>query len=383
MAATLTLSVLCALLIGFLTGWALHAFAAERRKRSELDALGAALQQLAAQQLESGTQRWLQLSEEKEKLLREQLSHHAQLLSTMLTPLADHIKALEQQRAEAYGRLDNAIKNVIETSLKLRDETAQLTKALSQPQPRGRWGELTLRRVVELAGMAERVDFLEQVSVAGEDERGRPDMVVHLPNGHKIVVDAKTPLDAFLQACAQTDESQRTKLLEQHACKLREMVKKLASKSYTEQIKGAADFVVLFVPGDQFLSAALACDTTLLDDALSKKVVIATPSTLLALLRAVAEGWRAADVQANLEHIKQIGIDLYKRFNTLIAHVKDIADGLSKAVKAYNNAVASMSRMLFPKLREFGELQGQDTAAMPELPRVEVPVAPPQEKELL
>lgn len=383
MAVIVTLSAVCALLAGFVAGWALHAYAAERRKRTDADTLGAVLQQLAAQELERGTQRWQQLSDEKDKLLKEQLGYHVQLLNTMLTPLADHIKALEQQRQEAYGRLDNALKSVVEASVKLREETTHLSKALSQPQARGRWGELTLRRVVELAGMTARVDFDEQVSITGEDERSRPDMVVRLPHGHCIVVDAKVPLDAYLQACEHSDDTQRQQCMVLHARNLRDMVKRLAAKSYADKVSGAPDFVVLFVPGDQFLSAALACDETLLDDALGKKVVLATPSTLLALLRVVAEGWRASDVQANLEQIKQMGIDLYKRFNTLIGYVKNIADGLAKAVKAYNDTVSSMNKMLFPKLRQFGELQGENGTAIAALPPVEMPAETPQEREVL
>mgnify|MGYP000216548115 CR=1 FL=1 len=383
MGVIITLSVVCALLAGFVAGWAARAYAAERRKRTEADTLGAVLQQLAAQELERGTQRWQQLSDEKEKLLKEQLSHHVQLLNTMLTPLAEHIKALEQQRQEAYGRLDNALKGVVEASTKLREETAHLSNALSQPQARGRWGELTLRRVVELAGMVQRVDFFEQVSVSGEDERSRPDMVVRLPDNRSILVDAKVPLDAYLRACEQTDAAQRDALLQEHADKLRAMVKSLSVKAYWEKFGKAPDFVVMFVPGDQFLSAALSKDETLLEDALSKRVVLATPSTLLALLRVVAEGWRASDVQANLELIKKMGIELYKRFNTLIGHVKNIAEGLAKAVKAYNDAVSSMNRMLFPKLREFGELQGENGTSMPALTPIETPLEAPQERELL
>jgi len=383
MGVMITLSVVSALLAGFVAGWAAGAYAAERRKRAEADTLGAVLQQLAAQELERGTQRWQQLSEEKDKLLKEQLSHHVELLKTMLTPLTEHIRALEQQRQEAYGRLDAAMKNVVEASAKLREETAQLSNALSQPQARGRWGELTLRRVVELAGMVPRVDFFEQVSVSGEDERSRPDMVVRLPDDRSILVDAKVPLDAYLRACEQTDSAQRDALLHEHAAKLRAMVKSLSAKAYWEKFGKAPDFVVMFVPGDQFLSAALSKDETLLEDALGKRVVLATPSTLLALLRVVAEGWRASEVQANLELIKKMGSELYKRFNILIGHIKNIADGLAKAVKAYNDAVSTMNKVLFRKLKEFGELQGEDGASMPALTSVEPPVDAPQERELL
>lgn len=372
----LMLSVVCALLAGFVAGWAAHALAAERRRRAETDTLGAVLQQLAAQELERGTQRWQQLSDEKDKLLKEQLSHHVQLLDRMLTPLADHIKALEQQRQEAYGRLDNALKNVVEASNKLREETTQLSKALSQPQARGRWGELTLRRVVELAGMVPRVDFIEQTSVNDAGNTKRPDMVVNLPHQRCIVVDAKTPLDAYLQACAETDDNRRNDLLNQHASKLRAMVKDLASKSYADTIGRTAEFVVLFVPGEQFLSAALASDTKLLDYALEKKVVLATPSTLLALLHVVAEGWRISDVHANLEHIKNLGIELYSRFDYVISHIRTIADGLTKAVAAYNDAIGSLNNRLIPMLRKFGALQGQNETAALE------PVEPPAAVEL-
>lgn len=371
MNVVLTLSVVCALLAGFVAGWALHALMAARRQRAETETLSAVLQQLASQELERGTQRWLQLSDEKDKLLKEQLSNHVQLLDRMLTPLAEHIKSLEQQRQEAYGRLDNALKSVVEASNKLREETTQLSKALSQPQARGRWGELTLRRVVELAGMVPRVDFIEQTSVRNGADMKRPDMVVNLPNQRCIAVDAKTPLDAYLQACAETDDGRRKELLIQHARKLRAMVNELASKSYAETIGRTAEFVVLFVPGEQFLSAALASDDTLLDYALGKKVVLATPATLLALLHAVAEGWRVSDVHANLEQIKNVGIELFNRFDSLLGYIKKIAEGLAKAVAAYNEAIGSVNNRLIPMLRKFGELQGQKDTN--ELARVEPP----------
>lgn len=377
----LILSVVCALLAGFVAGWAAHALAAERRRRAETDTLGAVLQQLAAQELERGTQRWLQLSDEKDKLLKEQLSNHAQQLSQMLTPLADQIKVLEQQRQEAYGRLDNALKNVVEASNKLREETTQLSKALSQPQARGRWGELTLRRVVELAGMTAHVDFDEQVSITGEGERGRPDMVVHLPNGRTIVVDAKVPLDAYLQACEQIDDARRAEWLSQHARKVRDMVNLLSSKDYCSKLPGAPDFVVLFVPGDQFLSAALMQDEGLLEFALGKRVVLATPSTLLALLRVVAEGWRAAEIHANVERIKNMGVELYNRFNTLLGYMRDIADGLAKAIKAYNSTVSSLNSRLVPMLKEFGKLQGDDGTRVPQMTAVDTPLDTPRALE--
>lgn len=381
MTAVTLLSAFCALLIGFFVGWAACALVEARRRRTESATLGALLQQIAAQEVERGAQRWQQLSDEQEKLLKEQLSHHKEQLTQLLAPLAEHLKTLEQQRHEAYGRLDAAIKGVIETNLQLRTETAHLTRALSQPQARGRWGELTLRRVVELAGMVPRVDFVEQVQVGSGEDAVRPDMVIRLPNGHNIAVDAKIPLDAYLQACQQSDDAQRKQLFEQHARKLRDMVNKLASKAYAEKIGAATDFVVIFVPGEQFLSAALAHDDTLLEYALGKRVVLATPSTLLALLRVVAEGWRAAEIQANVERIKNMGLELYNRFNTLLGYIKEIADGLLKAIKAYNSAVSSMNSRLIPMVKEFGKLHGDDGSRVPQLNAVEAPLDEPRRME--
>ncbi len=378
----IVLSAVCALLAGFVLGWAASAYAHQRRRGAERDALGAVLQQLAANELERSTQRWQQLGDEKEKLLKEQLAGHEKALTALLTPLADKIKEYDQQRQEAFGRLANEMTRVTAANELLRQETAQLSKALSQPQARGRWGELTLRRVVELAGMTARVDFNEQVSIKGEDERSRPDMLISMPSGRSVVVDAKVPLDAYLQACEQSDSAQRDQLLAQHARKMREMVNRLSAKAYWEKIEGAPDFVVMFVPGDQFLSAALAQDQALLDDALAKRVVIATPSTLLALLRVVAEGWRAAALETNARAISALGVELYSRFNVLIGHLAKIRQGLEQAIKAFNSAVSSLEGRLLPQLRRFRELHADDGNEPAHLGAIDSPLSSlPEEEE--
>jgi len=248
--------------------------------------------------------------------------------------------------------------------------TGSLVSSLKQPQVKGRWGELTLRRVVELAGMSPHCDFDEQKSTDTEEGRLRPDLTVHLPGGTQIVVDVKVPLHAFFKAVtAQSDAEYRDAMM-QHAGLVREHIRGLASKEYWKQFEPTPEFVVLFVPGESFFSAALEQDRTLIEDAIDKRVVLASPTTLIALLRAVAYGWKQQIVAENAERIKDLGKELYDRLVKFAEHVSEIAKGLERASKAYNSAVASFDSRLIPSARKFREM-GIGSSDVPQIEPIE------------
>ena len=250
----------------------------------------------------------------------------------------------------------------------LRAETSKLVGSLRQPNVRGRWGELTLKRLAELAGMVDRCDFAEQVHVKNidGDTASRPDMIVHLPENGQLVVDVKTPLDSYLDAVAATDEDTRKIHLEAHARAMGEHVKKLASKAYFNQFERSPEFVILFVPGDQFLSAALDVKPSLLDDALRNKVLLVTPTSLVALLKVVAYGWMQFKLAENAEEIRDLAIELQRRLGTFTGHLAAVGAKLDSSVKSYNNAIASLETRVMPNMRRIKELgadPGKDTPA--------------------
>lgn len=256
---------------------------------------------------------------------------------------------LERERAHARGALDEQLRA-------LGAETRSLATALRQPQARGRWGELQLRRVVELAGMTAHCDFVEQRGVAsGDGALLRPDLIVHLPGGRQVIVDAKAPLHAFLKATEASDETTRTQQLSAHARLLREHVRRLAAKAYWEQFATAPDFVFLFLPGEHFHSAALEADPALLEEAARRDVLIATPTTLIALLRAVACGWRQERVAEDARAVAQLGRELHRRLAVFAEHLQRAGRRLSGAVEAYNDAVGSFEHRVLPGARRLAE----------------------------
>ncbi len=263
---------------------------------------------------------------------------------------------MEKERKEAYGSLSKHLETLAQTQQLLHGETSKLVTALRRPEVRGQWGELTLKRLAELAGMVEHCDFYQQQSVDTEEGRQRPDMVVRMPDGREIVVDVKTPLDAYLNAVEATDDAARTRYLEHHARKLRERVRELAGKAYWNQFERAPDFVVLFIPGDQFLAAALDIDRSLLEDALKQQVILATPTSFVALLRAVAYGWRQEQLAANADRIRELGEDLYQRLATFTEHLARVGTSLEASVGAYNKAVGSLDSKVLPGARKFVEM---------------------------
>jgi DNA recombination protein RmuC len=253
----------------------------------------------------------------------------------------------------------------------LQGETRNLVKALRRPEVRGQWGELTLKRLAELAGMVEHCDFEQQPSVDTTQGIQRPDMVVHMPGGREIIVDAKAPMDAYLGAVEAKEGGERSREIRRHARNVRDRVRELSSKGYWQQLPRSPDFVVLFIPGDQFLSAALEVDPKLLEDAMADKVVLATPSSLVALLRAVAYGWRQELLAENAEQIRTVGEELFERLTVFAEHLDRLGTHLNRGVESYNKAVGSFDSRILPAVRKFGEMGIQGKKQPPELEPVE------------
>jgi DNA recombination protein RmuC len=343
--------------------------AAEREQSLELalQRLKTGFDAMAGQALKGNNELFLQLArqtlgQQQEVALRN-LTEREKAVETLLNPVREalqktheQIARIEKERAESFGALRSSIESVALGQVSLQKETRNLVTALRRPEVRGQWGEMTLRRLAELAGMVDRCDFFEQVTVQGEDGGLRPDMIVNMPDGRQIVVDVKTPLDAYLTAAeAQTDEA-RAVALQRHAVAVQERVRQLSQKAYWSQFEHSPDFVVLFIPGDQFLSAAVAEVPSLLEDAIRQHVIIATPTSFIALLKAVAYGWRQNALAENALHIQELGEDLYKRLATFAGHIGKVGRTLGQSVEAYNAAVGSLERQVLPGARKFTEL---------------------------
>ena len=288
-----------------------------------------------------------------------------------LTRTEQQLRELEKERKEAYGSLSKHLETMAQTQQLLQGETRNLVQALRRPEVRGQWGEMTLKRLAELAGMVQYCDFVEQETTKGEEGNLRPDMVVRMPDGREIVVDVKTPLDAYLSAVEAPDDTVRTWHLERHARKVRDRVRELAGRNYWAQFKRSPDFVVMFIPGDQFLSAALDVDRDLLEYALSQKVVLATPTSFVALLRAVGYGWRQLSLAENAEKIRDLGEELYQRLSTFTEHLSKLGKNLSSSLDHYNKAVGSFERQVMPGARKFTEMGITPRKPMQDLDQIE------------
>ena len=292
------------------------------------------------------------------------------------------MQGIESARQQAYAGLTAQVKGLAETHDRLRTETATLAGALRSPQARGRWGEVQLRRVVELAGMVAHCDFVEQVSVARAGVVRRPDVIVKLPGHRRLAVDAKVPLAAYLEAHETTDDDRRALLLRDHARALRAHVNALADKAYWEQFPESPDFVVLFIPGEPFLAAAFEHEPELFEYAHARKVLLATPTTLIALLQSVAVGWREESVAEDARAVCDVGRELYRRLSTMGEHVTAVGRSLDKAVEAYNRQVGSLESRVLVTARKLANLELGE-AELPALEPVERTTRVPQAEELL
>jgi len=364
----------------------------ERSLQLALERLKGGFDAVAGEALRSNNETFLQiarqvLGQQQETALRN-LVDREKAVESMLSPVREalartheQMARIEKERAESFGALRSSIENVALGQLALQKETRSLVTALRRPEVRGQWGEMTLRRLVELAGMVEHCDFVEQVHVQGEEGALRPDMIVNMPHGRQLVVDVKTPLDAYLSAAEATSEEERLVAVRRHAQAVQERVRQLAQKAYWSQFEQSPDFVVLFIPGDQFLSAAVGEIPSLLEDAIRQQVIIATPSSFVALLKAVAYGWRQDQLAENAARIQALGEDLYKRLATFSGYLARIGRSLGQSVDAYNSAVGSLERQVLPGARKFTELGLRPRRDIEELSTVDKLTRSPREDD--
>jgi DNA recombination protein RmuC len=288
-----------------------------------------------------------------------------------LSKVDEQIQQMEVARADAYGELRNQVQNLISTQKELQSQTGNLVRALRTPNVRGRWGEIQLRRVVEIAGMLSYCDFAEQETLITDSGRFRPDLVVKLPGGKNVVVDAKTPLQAFLDAFETSDEDARRVCMANHARQVRDHMNTLSGKKYWEQFESTPEFVVMFLPGETFFSAALEQDSGLIEHGVLSRVIPASPTTLIALLKAINYGWNQEKLARNAQQISELGKELHERLRNLAGHISSVGTGLDRAVESYNKAVGSLESRVLVSARKFTELGASVAENIPQLEPIE------------
>ena len=327
-----------------------------------------------------------ELMEENRKLQQEAKEHFAteaaqqqKSVHDLVTPVGDHLARLDQKltelenaRIKDSSQLSTSIGSLSELATSLQRETAQLASAMKNTKARGNWGELQLQRVIELAGMTEHVMYEQQEHVTGDGDAGRPDMIVRLPDAKKIVIDAKAPMSAYLAAINADSEAERDQLLVRHAGEVMAHVNALAKRNYASRVDGSLDFIVMFVPGDTFLTAAFDANPEFLEQAIAKNVFPASPGTLIALLRAIAYGWRQEQLAENAAQVVALGKELYERVGVFTRHLQKVGNSLTKATESYNDAVGSLETRVMPSARRFESLAVATEQAMPGVSPIDV-----------
>ena len=347
--------------------------------------------QLSNEALTRNNNSFLKLAEENLKRFQSEakaeLSSKEKSIEQLVKPISDALKQttkqihdIEKDRKEAYGSLRTTIDTMNKNQQNLQQETQNLVQALRRPEVRGQWGEMTLKRLAELSGMVAHCDFFEQTHTKTETGAIRPDMIVRLPENREIIVDAKTPLDAYLSAMQAKDDATRTLELKRHAQIIRSRVRELSAKNYWSEYTQSPEFVVLFIPGEQFLSAALEIDSTLLEDSMSQNIILATPTNFIALLKAVSYGWKQQALAENAIEIRELGESLYKRLVTFTAHLEKLGKSLNSSVEHFNSSVGSLERNVMPSGRKFVEMGIRAKTDLVELQPIEKQVREVQDQ---
>jgi DNA recombination protein RmuC len=370
-------------------GLALEAARLEERLEAEREMAEDRFRSLSAEALRQNNEQFLTLARQAlgsyQAEARGELEKREKAVAQLVAPIAEQLgrvdtrlERLDRDRVRTSSMLQEQLRGMLDAQERLRGETGALVAALRKPQARGRWGEMQLRNVVEMAGMVAYCDFAEQVTVHDEERTLRPDLIVNMPGGKQVVVDAKAPLQAFLDAYEAGDDAERDRHMREHARLLRDHIRKLSARSYWSQFRDAPDFVLLFLPGEHFFNAALEADPSLIQQGVDQQVLIATPTTLIALLRAVHFGWQQEKVAENAREISELGRELHTRIASVADHVQKLGKRLGGAVDAYNATVGSLETRVLVSARRFAEhgVVGHDKEIAPLEPVDRVPRAP-------